>query len=129
MAARLGASATTTLCKVVPIAVFGGAPRAVRTMENKTAVAALAALAFETRLEAVQLLATVGEEGLAAGELSRRLGVQQNTLSDHLGALARAGILTAERRSRSIIYRANSDAISELISFLNERCKARPRAA
>ena len=98
-------------------------------MENKTAVAALAALAFETRLEAVQLLATVGEEGLAAGELSRRLGVQQNTLSDHLGALARAGILTAERRSRSIIYRANSDAISELISFLNERCKARPRAA
>lgn len=98
-------------------------------MERKAAVAALAALAFETRLEAVQLLAAVGEDGLAAGELSRRLGVQQNTLSDHLGALARAGILTAERRSRSIIYRANSHTISELISFLDERCKAGARAS
>lgn len=113
----------------LPTAVFGGTPMAVRTMENKAAVAALAALAFETRLEAVQLLATVGDEGLAAGELSRRLGVQQNTLSDHLGALARAGILTTERRSRSIIYRANPDAVSELISFLDERCKGRARAA
>ena len=102
---------------------------AVRMMENKAAVAALAALAFQTRLEAVQLLATVGEDGLAAGELSRRLGVQQNTLSDHLGALARVGILTTERRSRSIIYRANPQAVSELISFLDERCKARARAA
>lgn len=102
---------------------------AVRMMDNKVAVAALAALAFETRLEAVQLLATVGEEGLAAGELSRRLGVQQNTLSDHLGALARAGLLTTERRSRSIIYRANSKAVSDLISFLDERCKAGARDA
>ena len=102
---------------------------AVREMENKAAVAALAALAFETRLEAVQLLATVGEEGLAAGELARRLGVQQNTLSDHLSALARAGILTTERRSRSIIYRANAQAVSDLISFLNQHCKATPRAA
>lgn len=112
-----------------PTAVFGGAPIAVRTMENKVAVAALAALAFETRLEAVQLLAAVGEEGLAAGELSRRLGVQQNTLSDHLGALARAGLLIAERRSRSIIYRSNPQAVSDLISFLNDRCKPRARAA
>lgn len=98
-------------------------------MENKAAVAALAALAFETRLEAVQLLATVGDEGLAAGELSRRLGVQQNTLSDHLGALARAGILTTERRSRSIIYRANPVAVRELVKFLNESCSTDARAA
>lgn len=98
-------------------------------MEKQAAIAALAALAFETRLEAVQLLATVGEEGLAAGELSRRLGVQQNTLSDHLGALARAGIVTTERRSRSIIYRANPQTVRELISFLDQSCKIRARAA
>lgn len=98
---------------------------AVRTMEDKAAIAALAALAFETRLQAVQLLATVGKEGLAAGELSRRLGVQQNTLSDHLGALARAGILTAERRSRSIIYRANDEVVTGLIAFLDDRCRAK----
>jgi DNA-binding transcriptional ArsR family regulator len=101
----------------------------VRMMENKAAVAALAALAFETRLEAVQLLATVGEEGLAAGELSRRLGVQQNTMSDHLSALTRAGILTSERQSRSIIYRANPAAVDELISYLGQHCKSPKRAA
>ena len=95
---------------------------AVTDMENEAAVAALAALAFETRLQAVQLLASVGGDGLAAGELSRRLGVQQNTLSDHLRALARSGIVTAERRSRSIIYRANPQTVSDLISFLKERC-------
>lgn len=93
-------------------------------MENKAAVAALSALAFETRLEVVQLLVNVGGEGLAAGELSRRLGVQQNTLSDHLGALARVGILTAERRSRSIIYRTNSSAVSDLIAFLEQSCRS-----
>lgn len=114
---------------VDPIAALGGAPVAVRTMENKAAVAALSALAFETRLKAVQLLASVGDEGLSAGELSRRLGVQQNTLSDHLAALARASLLTAERRSRSIIYRANVDAVTDLISFLNDRCTVRPKAA
>jgi len=102
---------------------------AVRCMENKAAVAALAALAFETRLQAVQLLATVGEEGLAAGELSRRLGVQQNTLSDHLAALTRAGIVTADRQGRSIIYRTNPRAVEDLVLFLNERCGTDVRAA
>jgi ArsR family transcriptional regulator, arsenate/arsenite/antimonite-responsive transcriptional repressor len=98
-------------------------------MDNDAAVAALSALAFETRLKAVQMLSTVGEEGLAAGELSRRLGVQQNTLSDHLAALARAGIVTAERRSRSIIYRTDIDAINQLISYVALTCGARSAAS
>lgn len=111
------------------MAVFGGAPLAVRCMENEAAVAALAALAFETRLQAVQLLATVGDDGLAAGELSRRLGVQQNTLSDHLASLARAGIVKADRQGRSIIYRANPQAVRDLVLFLNERLGANARAS
>ena len=114
---------------VKPMAVFGGAPLAVRCMENEAAVAALSALAFETRLQAVQLLATVGDDGLAAGELSRRLGVQQNTLSDHLASLARAGIVKADRQGRSIIYRANPQAVRDLILFLDERLGADARAA
>lgn len=112
-----------------PTEVFGGALLGVRCMDKKAAVAALGALAFETRLEAVQMLAQVGDEGLPAGELSRRLGVQQNTLSDHLGALARAGVVTTERRSRSIIYRANFDRVRELIGFLADSCASEPRAA
>lgn len=93
-------------------------------MDNEKAVAALAALAFETRLETVQLLASVGNDGLPAGEVARRLGVQQNTLSDHLRALARAGILTSERKSRTIIYRTNPNVLGDLVAFLNTRCGA-----
>lgn len=92
-------------------------------MDNKIAVAALSALAFETRLQAVQLLASAGEGGVAAGELARQLGVQQNTMSDHLRALAHAGVVTTERRSRSIIYRANRPMVEELVRFLDESCK------
>jgi ArsR family transcriptional regulator, arsenate/arsenite/antimonite-responsive transcriptional repressor len=96
-------------------------------MDNTVAVAALAALGFETRLNVVQLLATVGEQGLRAGELSRRLGVQQNTLSDHLRALAQAGIVTTERQSRSIIYRLNGAVLRDVISFVAQTCGASSR--
>lgn len=98
-------------------------------MDNKVAVAALAALAFDTRLRTVQLLATVGADGLPAGELARRLSVQQNTLSDHLRALVHAGIVTAERKSRSIIYRTNPAMVRDLINFLNQSCNSGTREA
>src|SRR3546814_19378652 len=80
-------------------------------MENASAIAALASLSYDTRLAAIQLLASAGEEGLAAGEIARRLGVQQRTLSDHLRALAAAGVVIFDRKGRSIIYRANSKTI------------------
>src|SRR3546814_5808640 len=66
-------------------------------MENASAIAALASLSYDTRLAAIQLLASAGEEGLAAGEIARRLGVQQSTLSDHLRALAAAGVVIFDR--------------------------------
>ncbi|MFW2828584.1 ArsR/SmtB family transcription factor [Sphingomonas sp. ID0503] len=91
-------------------------------MENRAAVLALSALAFETRLETVRLLATVGDGGLPAGELARRLGIPQNSLSGHLKALASASLLTAERKSRSIIYRINPPALNLLTSFLQSMC-------
>jgi DNA-binding transcriptional ArsR family regulator len=87
-------------------------------MDRRSAVLALAALGFETRLEAVQLLSAAGDDGLPAGEIARRLGIPQNTLSDHLRSLAQADILTAERKSRSIIYRVNSRTLNEVASFL-----------
>lgn len=98
-------------------------------MDNKVAVAALSALAFETRLQAVQLLAVAGDAGVAAGELARQLGVQQNTMSDHLRALAQAGIVTTERQSRSVIYRANPAMVADLVRFLDESCIPDTRAA
>ncbi len=79
-------------------------------MDNIEAIAALAALAQNTRLDTFRLLVTREPEGVPAGELARLMAVPQNTMSAHLSILARAGLVTAERRSRSIIYRAKSRA-------------------
>lgn len=91
-------------------------------VDNKLAVAVLSALAFETRLLAVQILSSAGEQGLPAGELARQLGVRQNTLSDHLRALAYAEIIIPERQGRSIVYRANPTTLPGLIEFLGKTC-------
>ena len=92
-------------------------------MHNNAAVAALSALALDTRIRAFRLLASAGADGLPAGEIARKLAVPQNTLSDHLQILARAGIVSRERRSQSIVYRANANTVVELIGFLNEAVK------
>ena len=95
-------------------------------MEAETAIPALAALAQTTRLETFRLLVRHEPEGLAAGEIASRLSVPANTMSAHLGVLSRAGLVTAERRSRSIIYRADLDRLSALVLFLlNDCCQGR----
>lgn len=91
-------------------------------MEMKTAVAGLAALAHEGRLGAYRLLVQAGPEGLAAGEVARRLGTPANTLSAHLTALAHAGLVRSRRDGRSIIYAARFDRMGALMAFLAEDC-------
>lgn len=61
-------------------------------------------------------------EGLPAGEIARRLDVPHNTMSTHLAILARSGVIEAERRSRSIIYRARLEAVRELVGYLLQDC-------
>lgn len=91
-------------------------------MENQRAVLALAALAQPTRLQAFRLLVQHEPMGLPAGELACLLEVPQNTLSAHLAVLARADLVTSERRSRSIVYRANLAEIESLTLFLLQDC-------
>ncbi len=86
----------------------------------------LAALAQTTRLETFRLLVSHEPEGLAAGDIAARLAVPANTMSSHLGVLSRAGLITAERRSRSIVYRADFDRLRDLVLFLlNDCCQGR----
>ncbi|WP_225207344.1 ArsR/SmtB family transcription factor [Novosphingobium huizhouense] len=85
-------------------------------------VRALGALAQEHRLAAFRLLVQAGAEGLPAGELSARLGVPPSSLSFHLAQLAHAGLVSQQRRSRSIIYRAELAAMSALVGYLTENC-------
>jgi ArsR family transcriptional regulator len=91
-------------------------------MEKEKAVLSLAALAQPTRLEAFQILVKHEPDGLAAGDLARQLEVPQNTLSAHLSVLARAGLVTSERFSRSIVYRANLAEFEDVVLFLLQDC-------
>ena len=72
--------------------------------EISTAIGALGALAQESRLKIFRLLVRCGPEGMAAGDIARRLKPPQNTLSFHLAALARAHLVGSRKEGRSIIY-------------------------
>ena len=91
-------------------------------MDQIAAIAALGSLAQETRLEAFRLLVRHEPDGLPAGEIARQLDVPQNTMSSHLATLARAGMVQSERQSRSIVYRADLDALRALTLFLVKDC-------
>jgi len=86
------------------------------------AVAALAAVAHEGRLTIYRELVKAGPEGLAAGEIGRRVGVLPSTLSASLMVLANAGLATSRRDGRSVIYAAAYDRMSDLLSYLMEDC-------
>ncbi len=91
-------------------------------MDTPDAVDALAALAQPTRIEAFRLLVRAGDDGLPAGSLADHLDIPSPTLSFHLKELRSAGIVTTERRGRTIVYRADFDAMRSLIEFLTEQC-------
>jgi DNA-binding transcriptional ArsR family regulator len=91
-------------------------------METKQAVEALAALAQETRLEVLRLLVRAGRGGLAAGEIGRRLDVAAPTLSFHLRGLSNAGLVSAARDGRSLVYAADFARLQGLVAFLMENC-------
>jgi DNA-binding transcriptional ArsR family regulator len=91
-------------------------------MENKVAIAALGALAQESRLDVFRLLVRAGPEGLPAGRIAELLGVPANTLSFHLNQLRQAGLVTFRRESRSLIYAAEFAAMNALVGFLTENC-------
>lgn len=91
-------------------------------MEQDNAILALSALAQPTRLETFKLLVRHGPEGLPAGEIARALNVPQNTMSAHLSILSRAELVTSERQSRIILYRADITKLHELTLFLLKDC-------
>ena len=91
-------------------------------MERKAAIAALSALAQETRLDVFRLLVTVGPAGLPAGVIAERLGVLPSSLTFHLNLLHRAGLISQTRRSRQLIYAAEYGAMTDLLAYLTENC-------
>src|SRR5215469_6972037 len=91
-------------------------------MEKTDAVAALAALAQDNRLDVFRLLVQAGPEGMAAGQVAEKLGLAPNTLTFHFDRLRFAGLVTVRRDGRSMIYAARYETMNGLVSFLTENC-------
>jgi DNA-binding transcriptional ArsR family regulator len=91
-------------------------------MEESEVIKGLAALAQPLRLQVFRALVVVGEPGLTPGAIHEALGTPPATLSFHLKELVNAGLVTQERASRNLIYRANYERMSGLLGYLTENC-------
>lgn len=91
-------------------------------MDTTDAVPRLAALAQENRLAVFRRLVEAGPEGATPGELAEQLGVPAATLSFHLKTLQHAGMIGSQRSGRFIRYRADFDAMRNLVDFLTRNC-------
>ncbi len=93
-------------------------------MKIEIAVAALAALAQETRLSIFRLLVQAGQEGVAAGTIAEKLDLPGATLSFHLKTLTHARLVKSRTEGRFVIYNANYAEMDKLIAYLTEHCCA-----
>ena len=91
-------------------------------MQTKTALAALSALAQESRLAIFRLLVQTGPDGLAASRIAEHLGIAPSSLSFHLKELAHAELIVPRQEGRFIIYAAHIGSMNALIGFLTENC-------
>jgi ArsR family transcriptional regulator len=91
-------------------------------METKQIVAALSALAQESRLAVFRLLVQAGPAGMAATKISEQVGVPPSSLSFHLKEMLHADLVTSRQESRFVIYSANFQTMNGLIGFLTENC-------
>lgn len=97
-------------------------------MNERQALMSFAALSQETRLAVVRTLVVAGPEGMAAGAIAEKMNVSPSNISFHLKELERAGLIGQRRESRSILYSANYDALSGLVTFLmHDCCMGHPR--
>jgi DNA-binding transcriptional ArsR family regulator len=96
-------------------------------MKRSDALAALAALAQDNRLDIFRLLVEAGRDGMPAGAVADALDLAPNTLTFHFDRLRDAGLVTVRRDGRSMIYTARYESMNALIAFLTENCcRGRP---
>jgi len=96
-------------------------------VEDRIIIESLSAIAHATRLRVFRLLVRAGPEGLASGEIARRLAIPATTMSTHLAVLARSGLIAARRESRAIFYALAPEAVRALFDALvSDCCDGRP---
>ena len=96
-------------------------------MNEENAIAMFGALSQETRMQIVRYLVGRGDKGASAGDIGLEVDAISSRASFHLAALEKAALVTSERQSRHIIYRANIENLGKLVSFLlNDCCAGHP---
>jgi DNA-binding transcriptional ArsR family regulator len=91
-------------------------------MKSEEVIAALGALAQESRLSVFRLLVRRGPQGHTPGELAEELGIPAPTLSFHLKELQHAGLVSARRQGRFLYYSASFELMRDLVAFLTDQC-------
>jgi ArsR family transcriptional regulator, arsenate/arsenite/antimonite-responsive transcriptional repressor len=91
-------------------------------MDRSKALAALGALANETRLDLVRLLIAAGKEGLPAGDIGRALDHSASRLSFHLAQLEQAGLIRSRRAARHVFYTVDTAGMGGTIAYLMADC-------
>ena len=91
-------------------------------MKEKQALAMLGALSQQTRLRAIRYLVKRAPDGASAGDVGKQVEASSSRISFHLAALEHAGVISSERQSRNMIYRANLENLGNLVSFLLNNC-------
>ena len=89
-------------------------------MKTEMAIAALAALAQESRLAIFRYLVEAGPAGSTVGSIADALDLPAATLSFHLKELTRAALLDSQQEGRFIRYAANFATMNDLIGYLTE---------
>lgn len=99
-------------------------------MEQSRVLAALSALANETRLELVRALIGRGPAGMSAGDIAGALGISASRLSFHLQQLEMAGLVTGRRESRHVFYAVDTAQVGRVIGYLlNDCCRSHPEVS
>jgi ArsR family transcriptional regulator len=91
-------------------------------MKKRDALAALAALAQDNRLDVFRLLIEAGRDGLPAGAIAGALKLAPNALTFHLDRLREARLVTVRRDGRSMIYTAQYETMNGLLGYLTDNC-------
>jgi DNA-binding transcriptional ArsR family regulator len=91
-------------------------------MDTKEVLAALSAIAQESRLAVFRLLVQAGPEGLAASKIAAQLAIAPSSLSFHLKELAHARLVDARQDGRFVIYSANYATMNGMLAFLTNNC-------
>ena len=86
-----------------------------------------AAIGTEARLRILQLLMTAEPKGLVVGDIQAELEIPNSTLSHHLDKLKNEELVMVRREGTYLWYRANTETLKELLSFLYAECCTRNR--